>query len=504
MGATPRATARAAPGATPRATARDWAGLAALVLPALLLSIDVTMLFLALPTLGAGLGADGTQQLWIMDAYGFMIAGFLVTMGTLGDRIGRRRLLLTGAAAFAALSALAAWSTGPGMLIVLRALLGIAGATIMPATLSLIRHMFADDRQRRIAIALWTAGTMGGMALGPAAGGLLLEHFWWGAAFLMAVPVMLLVLAAGPLLPEYRDPAPGRLDPLSVLLSLATMLPLVYAVKETARHGPGLLAAAALLVGLASGYLFVRRQPRLAAPLLDLDLLRLPAFGAALVTVLAASMTVGAYSLLLSQYLQLVKGLTPVQAGTWLVPNALVSIVAMLATPRLAARFGDRAATVAALAVAAAGFILLAQVSDDLPTVAAIAAAGVVSLGMSPLLVLVNNLVVGTAPKRRSASAAAMSETCLEAGAALGIAVLGSLAAFVYRAHMADGPAAARDSLAAAIAAGPPTHLLDAARAAFISGLTAVAYVSAGIALLLATLATRTIRNTIPKENTDA
>ncbi|MEV5829322.1 MFS transporter [Spirillospora sp. NPDC052242] len=477
-----------------RATARDWAGLAALVLPALLLSMDVTVLFLALPVLGTELGADATAQLWIMDAYGFLIAGFLVTMGTLGDRIGRRRLLLAGAAAFAVLSALAAWSTGPGMLIALRALLGVAGATIMPATLSLIRHMFADDRQRRLAVALWTAGTMGGMALGPAVGGLLLDRFWWGAVFLMAVPVMLLVLAAAPLLPEHRDPAPGRIDLPSVALSLAAMLPLVYAVKETARHGPGLWAAAALLVGAASGVLFVRRQSRLADPLVDLRLLRLPAFAPALVTVLAASMTMGAFSLLLAQYLQLVKGLTPAQAGAWLVPTALVSIIAMLATPRAAARIGDRAATVAALAVAAAGFALLAQVSADRPTAAAIAAAAVVNLGMSPLLVLVNNLVVGVAPRERSASAAALAETCLQAGAALGVAALGSLAAFVYRARMADAPAAARDGLAAAVAGGPSAELLETARAAFVSGYAVVAYVSAGIALLLALFTARTTR----------
>ncbi|MFB4313943.1 MFS transporter [Actinomadura sp. 21ATH] len=496
MHAIPRAAERTGP----RAGTREWAGLAALVLPTLLLSMDVTVLFLALPVLGAELGADAAQQLWIMDAYGFMIAGFLVTMGTLGDRIGRRRLLLASAAAFALLSALAAWSTGPGMLIVLRALLGIAGATIMPATLSLIRHMFADDRQRRLAIAFWTAGTMGGMALGPATGGLLLDRYWWGAVFLMAVPVMLLVLAAGPLLPEYRDPVPGRLDPLSVALSLAATLPLVYAIKETARHGPDAATLTALLAGLVSAYLFVRRQSRLAAPLLDLRLLRLPAFAPVLGTLLAASMTMGAFSLLLAQYLQLVKGLTPAQAGAWLVPGALVSVLAMLATPRAAARFGDRATTVGTLAVAGAGFTLLAQVSAGHPTIAAIAAAAVVNAGMSPLLVLVNNLVIDIAPKERSASAAAMSETSLQAGAALGVAVLGSLAALVYRTRMAGGPAAARDSLAAAIAGGPPADLLEAARAAFVSGLTTVAYLSAAIAFALAAFAIRTIR-TIRKED---
>ncbi len=416
-----------------RAGLRQWAGLAALVLPTLLLSIDVTVLALALPALAADLGAGSTEQLWILDVYGFLIAGFLITMGTLGDRFGRRRLLMYGAAAFAVLSAIAAWSTSPGMLIVLRGLLGIAGATIMPSTLSLIRHLFTDAAQRRLAVALWSAGAMGGMALGPVVGGLLLEWFWWGSVFLIAVPVMALVLAARPLLPEHRDPAPGRVDAVSIALSLTTMLLLVHGLKDLARHGPQFPALFALLCGLAAGWLFVRRQSRLDSPLLDLSLLRNSAFASGLGTVLLASMPMGVCALLLSQYLQLVEGMSPARAGLWLVPNALVGILGMLLTPRVAARWGDRATTVGALTLGATGFALLAQTTSASPLFLPIGAVAVVSLGMSPLIVLVNNLVLATAPKERSGSAASMSETCLEVGAALGVAALGALAAFVYR-----------------------------------------------------------------------
>src|SRR6266496_6056794 len=195
-----------------RATHREWLGLAVLALPTLLLSLDVSVLYLALPPLSADLHADSTQQLWILDIYSFLLAGFLVTMGTLGDRIGRRRLLLGGAAAFGIASVLAAFSTSAGMLIAARALLGLAGATLAPSTLSLIRSMFADPRQRTVAVGVWISSYSAGGAIGPLLGGVLLEWFWWGSVFLLAVPVMALLLLGPVLLPEYRDPEAGRLD----------------------------------------------------------------------------------------------------------------------------------------------------------------------------------------------------------------------------------------------------------------------------------------------------
>ncbi len=213
---------------------REWIGLAVLALPTLLASLDMSVLFLALPHLSADLGANSSQQLWILDIYGFMLAGFLVTMGTLGDRIGRRRLLMFGATAFGLASIVAAWSTSAEMLILARAALGIAGATLMPSTLALIRNMFHDARQRGVAIAVWMSCFMVGTAIGPLIGGVMLSMFWWGSVFLLAVPVMVILLVAAPtLLPEYRDAAAGRVDLTSVVLSLAAILPVIYGLKES-------------------------------------------------------------------------------------------------------------------------------------------------------------------------------------------------------------------------------------------------------------------------------
>lgn len=262
---------------------REWTGLAVLALPALLVSIDLSVMILALPHIGADLGADSAQQLWIIDIYGFMLAGFLITMGTLGDRIGRRKLLLFGGAAFVIASILAAFSRSAEMLILARALLGIAGATVSPSTLALISNMFRDHKQRSLAVGIWLMCSMGGMALGPVVGGIMLEHFRWGAVFLLGVPVMLLLIITGPLLlPEYRHPESGRLDLTSVLLSLGTILPVIYGLKEIAKHGLQAAPLLFILAGAVLGVIFVMRQRSLTSPLLDLRLFASPGFSAAL------------------------------------------------------------------------------------------------------------------------------------------------------------------------------------------------------------------------------
>ncbi|GAA6129759.1 hypothetical protein NBRC116187_01190 [Halopseudomonas sabulinigri] len=260
-------------GITPRASRREWLGLAVLVLPTLLLALDMTLLHLAAPHLSADLQPSSAQLLWILDIYGFMVAGFLITMGTLGDRIGRRRVLLAGALAFGLASIAAAFSTSAGMLIVTRALLGVAGATLMPSTLSLIRNMFHDERERTLAITVWMTGFIVGSAIGPLVGGIMLEFFWWGSLFLLGVPVMALLLLAGPLLlPECREAQAGRLDIPSALLSIAALLLIIYGLKDSARDGFNLLASVAVLAGFALARVFVLRQQRLADPMLDLAL----------------------------------------------------------------------------------------------------------------------------------------------------------------------------------------------------------------------------------------
>src|SRR5918992_1473892 len=300
----------------PKAGRREWVGLAVLALPCLLITMDLTVLYLAVPKLSADLEPTSSQLLWILDIYGFLLAGFLVTMGTLGDRIGRRRLLLIGAVAFGVASVVAAFSRSAEMLIATRAVLGVAGATLAPSTLSLIRNMFADPNQRALAIGVWATSFAAGAAIGPLAGGLLLEYFWWGSVFLVAVPVMALLLVLGPLLlPEFRDPEAGRLDLLSAGMSLAAVLAVIYGLKQIAQDGLEWLSLASIVGGLAVGYAFVRRQGRLADPLIDLRLFRRPTFSASLAVYTLGILVFFATFFFIYQYFQLVLGLSPLVAG---------------------------------------------------------------------------------------------------------------------------------------------------------------------------------------------
>ncbi|MGW8489076.1 MFS transporter [Streptomyces sp. NPDC055886] len=502
------------PTSPPPAGPREWLGLAVLALPTLLLAMDATVLYLAVPHLSVALRPSGGELLWIADIYGFMIAGFLVTMGTLGDRIGRRKLLMIGAAAFAVASALAAYATSPGMLIAARALLGVAGATLMPSTLALITNMFRDPRQRGTAIGVWATCFSAGVALGPVLGGVLLQTFWWGSVFLLGVPVMLLLLVAAPvLLPEYREPRAGRLDPASVVLSLAAVLPVVYGIKELAAGGPALLPVVLLAAGPVFGVLFVRRQSGLADPLLDVTLFRNRSFSAALGIQLFSITAMGGVYLLITQYTQLVEGLSPLTAGLWLLPAAGALVAASTLTPALARKVPAAYVIGASLAISAVGYLILTQVdgAGGLPVL--VAGFVVVYLGISPMFVLGTDLIVGSAPPEKAGSAAAMSETSTELGVSLGVAVLGSVGTAVYRDRMtgavpAEVPApdagSARESLpdALAVAEGLPDRLhdllLEPARAAFTDGLNVVSGISALLVAALAVLAVVLLPRTRP------
>jgi MFS transporter, DHA2 family, multidrug resistance protein len=494
---------------TAKAGRREWLGLAVLALSALMLSVDISVLFLALPQLSADLEPSITQQLWISDIHGFMLAGFLVTMGTLGDRIGRRRLLLVGAAGFGAASVLAAYAASPMMLIGARALLGIAGATLMPSTMALIRNMFHDPKQMGAALGVWFSCFMGGMAIGPLIGGLLLDTFWWGSAFLLGVPFMVLLLVVGPvLLPEYRDENAGRLDLTSVALSLAAVLPVIYGLKEMARAGVSGEALAGVVAGVVFGVEFVRRQRKLADPLLDLRLFANRSFSAALGVNLFGGIVMAGVSLVATLYLQVVRGLSPLHAGLWLVPQFVVMAACMMLAPVLTHRI--RAAYVAAmgLTVSALGILVLTQVDTDslgLLVVGLVIATGGIALPMSVGM----NLVLASAPPEKAGSAASMLETCGEFGIAVGVAALGSLATFVYRSQLADNipsglPAAsahaARESINEAATAAADLHgslgaaLLDAARSAFTAGLNTVAAVGAALFAVAAVVALIALR----------
>jgi MFS transporter, DHA2 family, multidrug resistance protein len=463
----------ALPAGPPRATRREWLGLAVLALPTLLAAMDFSVLFLALPRLSADLRPSSSQLLWITDSYGFGVAGFLVTMGALGNRIGRRRLLTAGAAAFGLASVAAAYSSSPAMLIAARALLGIAGATLMPSTLGLISIMFRDQRQRTSAISLWGACLLAGTAIGPVAGGVLLQFFWWGSVFLIGLPVMaVLVIAAPRLLPEHRNPAPGRLDLVSVVLSLAAVLPAVYGLKTGVRSGLTGPAVLALVAGLACGALFVRRQRSAASPLLDLRLFRYRAFTAAVGILLAAGAISGGIGFLFSQYLQLVVGLSPLPAGLWSLPDTAAMIACSLLCPLAVRRIQPAYVIGGGLVISAAGFWLLTQVQAGSGPAVAVAGVVLVFTGVTPAWVLGTDLIIGSVPPAAGGSASSVSETASELGVALGVAVLGSIAG-----------AASRTQVARAIPA----------RQAFTYGFGTAAAVSIGVALVLALLAVVTL-----------
>lgn len=483
----------------PAATRREWIGLAVLTLPTLLISIDVSVLYVALPSLSRDLHASATQQLWILDIYSFMLAGLLVTMGGLADRIGSRRLLLVGGTAFGLVSVLAASSQSAEMLILSRALLGVAGATIMPSTMSTIRHMFVRPEQMGQAISIWLACFMGGMTVGPVLGGALLERFWWGAAFLMGVPVMaLLVLLAPRLLPDVRPAAGAHAlpDAASVLLSMVTLLPGVYSLKEIARgehYGP---AALGIAVAVVAGTVFVRRQRRIADPLVDLTLFADRRFTVGLATFLVTGVVMAGVSFAAALYLQGVLGLSPTAVGAWMVPQSLVMLAGTLLAPRLDRTYDTVALVVGGLAVAGAGLLLLGLLGTDslgLHLVAMVVAAGGVSVPMA----LVVNLVMGVAPPERAGSAGSLMEMCGELGIALGVATLGSLVAALYRLELsghlpaglpAESTATVSEGVTAAPAAGAGApelagQVLAAAQSAFTDAYNVVGLIG-GIAMV--------------------
>lgn len=486
----------------PRAGRREWIGLLVIALPCLLYSMDLTVLNLAVPRLSKDLKPSSSELLWIVDIYGFLIAGSLITMGTLGDRIGRRRLLLIGAATFGVASVLAAFSTSAAMLIATRALLGVAGATLAPSTLSLIRSMFLDPRERRIAIGVWVTSYSVGGAIGPLIGGVLLEYFWWGSVFLIGVPVMLLLLVLGPwLLPEFKDPDAGPLDLPSAALSLAAVLLCIYGLKRIAEGGVTWTPALSIAGGAALGVVFVLRQRTLARPLMDLRLFLAPAFSISLAAyTLATFVAFGAY-IFIAQYLQLVLGLSPLRAGLATIPSMASFIVSATVVPWIARRVHPAYLVGGGLALSAIGFGVLTQVGGAEALAIIVIGSVIYSLGFSPVVILATDLIVGSAPVERAGAASAISETSSELGGALGIAVLGSIGVAVYRSAMADAiplqlspeaASVAKATLGGALAVAEHlphalrSELLATARHAFTEAFATAAAVSTVVALAIA------------------
>lgn len=503
------AASAASVAASPRAPRRAWVALAVLMLPVLLVSVDNTVLSFALPAISRDLAPTAAQQLWIIDAYPLVLAGLLVAMGSAGDRYGRRRMLLIGSVGFAVLSVAAAFAPTAEALIAARAALGLFGAMLMPSTLSLLRTVFVDREQRRLAIAIWASGFAAGSAFGPLVGGLLLEHFAWGSVFLLAVPVLVPMLILVPLLiPESRDPAPGRIDVPSTLLSLAAMGPVVYGIKSIATDGVGGFGVQAIVLGAFAGVWFVRRQLRARSPMLDVRLFRQGSFGGAVLVNLCSVIALVGFLYFVSQHLQLIAGLTPVAAGLALLPGLVAMIIAGLAVVPIARRVRPRILVPTALALSAAGYAVVASsaTADSIaPVVIAFVLLGV---GIGAAETVSNELILSSAPAAKAGAASAVSETAYELGAVLGTAVLGSILAAHYRAEI-ELPAAltsaqagaARETLAGAVTVAEQlpapigAQLVASAAHAFDSGVVVTSLIGVGLMVAAAAIAAVALRN---------
>ena len=500
---TPQTHVPASPAAHP------WAALAVLMLPVLLIAIDNTVLAFAVPAISESLRPGGTELLWIVDAYPLVLAGLLVPMGSLGDRIGRRRLLLTGASGFAVVSALVAFAPSAGLLIAGRAALGFFGAMLMPATLSLIRNIFVDPTKRRTAIAIWASGFSGGAALGPVVGGFLLEHFWWGSVFLMAVPVLVPLLLLGPVLvPESRDPVPGPVDPLSILLSLGAMVPLVYGIKTVAESGWGVAGLLPIALGFALGAGFVLRQLRRPVPLLDVRLFTNPVFSGSVAANLLSVFSLVGFIFFVSQHLQLVSGRGPMEAGLFLVPGLVVTVVAGLAVVRVVRHVRPAVVVAGGLLLNAVGYAVVLVSGSAGSDVGLLVAFVILGAGVGAAETISNDLILASVPPTKAGAASAVSETAYELGAVLGTAVLGSILTAVYRANVVvpagltepDARAAGETlggatEVARGLPGGAAQRLLDSAQHAFDSGVVITAGIGVVLMLLAAAVALRALRS---------
>ena len=481
-----------------RGTRRDWLALALLMFPVLLVAVDNTALTFALPAIAGALNTSGVELLWVVDAYPLVLAGLLVAMGSLGDRIGRRRLLIIGSIGFAAVSAATAFAASAGWLIAGRAALGFFGAMLMPSTLSLIRNIFPDPN-RRLAVAIWAAGFSGGAALGPIFGGWLVEQFWWGAVLLVAVPIMLPLLVLGPaFIPESRDPSPGKVDVPSILLSLFTMAPMVYGIKEFATEGPVPAALGTIAFGVLMGAVFVHRQQRLRSPLLDLSLFRNRVFSMAITANILALFSFNGFILFLAQHLQLIEGMSPSAAGMAMIPALVATIVAGLAAVPAVRKIRPGFVVAAGLAMSASGYSLVTFGSHAGGPTLLLAALLVLALGVGTAETISNDLILGSAPPEKSGAAAAISETGYEVGALLGTAILGSILTASYQHNLrlpagiaeaapALGSVHADETLAGAmeLAARLPQPLAEAVRQAAAAAFDSGVHITAAIGLVL-------------------
>ncbi|WP_431695850.1 MFS transporter [Kocuria rhizophila] len=489
-----------------KAGPRQWASLVVLMLPVLLVSVNNTALSFALPAISQGLHPTASQLLWIVDVYPLILAALLIPMGSLGDRMGRRKMLMIGSTGFGLVSLFAAFAPSAEWLLAARVGIAVFGSMLLPATLSLLRSVFRDDRQRTLAIAIWTAGFSAGAALGPIAGGFLLNHFWWGSVFLLAVPVLLAFLIAAPLiLPESKDPHPGPVDPLSIVLAVLTMAPVVYGIKSLATGGSVLHGVLFIAVGALCGLLFARQQVAKDYPMLDLRFFRSPRFSGGLSVNMVSNVALFGFLFFFTQYLQLVNGTDPMTSGLLMVPGLVLSILAGLGAERIARLVGIRTAVVLGLLLVAAGFFIVAFTDQTSSAAPILVAFTVMSAGTGLATTLSTDLVVSSVPEAKAGAASAVSETGYEVGAVLGTAVLGGLTTAFYQAHLelpaavsADSAQIAHETLGGAldVAAESPAGsvIADAAVAAFSSGMQWTALIGGVLVAVVALVLARVLR----------
>ncbi|MGW2787172.1 MFS transporter [Streptomyces populi] len=488
------------------AGANRWVVLVVLCVSLLLVALDATVLHVAVPAVTEDLRPGAIELLWIVDVYPLVCASLLILFGTLGDRIGRRRVLLLGYALFGVASGIAAFSGNAQLLIGARALLGIGGAMIMPATLSILRDVFPDRRERALAIGIWSAVAAVGAAVGPLLGGFLLEHFWWGSVFLVNIPLMIVSLPVGRLLlPESHGDRDGPWDVAGALMAAAGLFGLVLGVKRLGGEAPfGPFTLGSLLVGTVLMTAFVRRQRRRAHPLVDLRMFARPAFSTSVGCIVLAMLALVGLELIAAQYLQLVLDLSPLQTGLRLLPLTVAAMAAGLAGARLLRRFGPRAMVCFGFCLTAAAVVTLTAMGGNDNAGLLLFGFVLLGFGLETTLFGAYESMLSEAPQAQSGGAAAIGETSYQLGAGIGIALLGSVMNAAYAPGLSSVPGVpAADSAAAGHSLGEAYQIADrlggasgaalrhAARDSFVHGLHVTLLVSAGLLLLGAVMALR-------------
>jgi DHA2 family multidrug resistance protein-like MFS transporter len=480
---------------------RGLLALAALALPTLLVAIDISVLAVALPTMGRELHASATELLWMTDSYNFLVAGAMLTTGAVADRIGRRRMIMICAATFAVASGVGAFATTPLLVILARAVMGLAGSAIFPASMALLAGLFTEEKARIQAMGAMMTVFLGGMAVAPFVGGLLLDHFWWGSVFLIGVPVMAVTIVIVPrLVPESRAEVPAPLDLTSAALSLVAVLTLVFSLKRVVATGLDLPVIATAVVGLVLGTVFMRRQRVLAHPLLDLGLLARPRVRRTLTALFLVAMLMGGTSLFFNLYLQEVQGLSPLHAAWWMLPQMIAMILAANLGPWLNRHLPQRTLVVSMLSVMTAGFALyvVAPVSASGRPVVAIGGC-LATFGIGAVFPILMDGVISGAPADRAGSSAAMAQLANELGIALGLTVLGSLGTVVYRARLDLPGSTAEQSVIDGLREAGARHdpaLLESVRSSFTDAFHVAGLVGILVMVVVLVLAARATRET--------